>query len=155
MPVNVDRKIIFDAVKRLRGGAAYSTADVAILDAAIDAAIREVPAVEPAAPPTSPRFALSQTSLGRLAPVRKQLADTVKRAIQLSLVDFRVQQGERTLAEQKAAVAAGNSRTMHSKHLRQSDGTVWAVDLVVLTNGAVNWSFPLYAGIAHAMDQAA
>ena len=62
MPVNVDRKIIFDAVKRLRGGAAYSTADVAILDAAIDAAIREVPAVEPAAPPTSPRFALSQAN---------------------------------------------------------------------------------------------
>ena len=36
----------------------------------------------------------------------------------------------RTVAEQKAKVAAGESRTMKSKHLAQADGFAHAVDLV-------------------------
>ena len=36
----------------------------------------------------------------------------------------------RTLAEQEAKVAAGVSRTLRSKHLRQADGFAHAVDMV-------------------------
>ena len=155
MPVN--RKVIFDAVKALRNGQAYTPADVKVLDSAIDIATGEHVATAADGPPvTAPsQFSLSQLSLIRLAHVKPQIVECVKLAITLSLVDFRVQQGERTLEEQKAAVAAGNSRTMHSKHLLQADGYVWAVDLVVMLNGQVSWEFNRYAAIALAMDQAA
>jgi len=158
MPVNVNRKVIFDAVKQLRGGKPYVQAEVNILDKAIDQAISEVsvsPTEAPQAPQTSARFQLGDHSLNELKPVKAELARCVKRAIELTVVDFRVQEGERTLAEQRAAVAAGNSRTMHSKHLRQADGTVWAVDLVAIIDGKVSWDFPYYAAIARAMDSAA
>jgi peptidoglycan L-alanyl-D-glutamate endopeptidase CwlK len=158
MPVN--RKLIFDASKRL--GAIYKTAaDVKVMDDAIDAAYAEpvlvtpAPAPQPAPQPMS-QFTLSALSLDRLKGVRPELVACVKLAIRYSLIDFRVQQGQRTLAEQTAAVKAGNSRTMHSKHLVQPDGLVWAVDLVVLDSaGVVDWTFNKYAAIAFAMDKAA
>jgi peptidoglycan L-alanyl-D-glutamate endopeptidase CwlK len=154
MPVN--RKVIFDAVKALRNGQGYTLPEVKMLDAAIDVATGEhlVTVNVPPAPAPS-KFKLSQLSLNNLAHVKPQIVDCVKLAITKTLTDFRVQQGERTLAEQKAAVAAGNSRTMHSKHLRQADGFVWAVDLVCIVDGKVSWEFNRYAAIALAMDQAA
>lgn len=100
-------------------------------------------------------FILSQLSKDRLAPVRPQLQHTVELAIGYTAVDFRVNQGLRTIQEQKKAVAEGHSRTMHSKHLMQSDGFVWAVDLVALVRGAVSWDFVKYGDIAAAMDKAA
>ena len=100
-------------------------------------------------------FVLGTLSRSRLEPVLPQLANCVERAIALSRVDFRVNQGLRTIEEQRKAVATGHSRTMRSKHLRQADGFVWAVDLVVLTNGVVDWSFNKYAAVALAMDRAA
>lgn len=112
------------------------------------------PAVVPPAPVAHP-FRLSARSQQELLPVRPELARTVELAITMSEVDFRVNQGLRTMEEQKKAVASGNSRTMHSKHLRQADGNVWAVDLVVLKDGVVSWRFETYAYIAAAMDQAA
>lgn len=147
----VNRKIIFDAVKQLRGGVPYTPADVVILDKAIDEAL--LPDTPAPAPPT--RFHLSELSKSRLEGVRSELRRCVELAITFTPVDFRVQQGLRTLAEQKAAVAAGNSRTMKSKHLPQADGKAWAVDLVVILDGKVNWDFNRYAGIAWAMDRAA
>ena len=59
------------------------------------------------------------------------------------------------------AVRAGNSRTMKSKHLRQADGYVWAVDLVALEDTdhdgdtEASWRFDAYAALARAMDRAA
>lgn len=120
--------------------------------------IPPIPAAEtklPLAAEVQKHFTLSQISRDRLKNVHPKLKQCVELAITISLVDFRVQQGERSLADQKKAVASGNSRTMRSKHLMQSDGLVHAVDLVVLRNGVVDWTFDLYAYIALAMDQAA
>lgn len=100
-------------------------------------------------------FTLSLTSRARLEFVHPKLVQCVELAITYSLVDFRVQQGLRSVADQRKAVAEGHSRTMKSKHLKQADGFVWAVDLVVLTDGVVDWTFEHYANIALAMDKAA
>lgn len=152
MPVN--RKLIFDASKLL--GAKYrNAADVAVMDHAIDLAFSEPLPAPPPEPPASSTYKLSQTSLDRLDKVRPELVATVKLAIRYTLVDFGVNQGERSLADQKAAVAAGNSRTMHSKHLIQPDGKVWAVDLVAYVGGKITWDFNTYGAIACAMDRAA
>lgn len=159
----VDRKLIFDAAKVL--GAKFKTAaDVAVMDNAIDSAFSLPVAPKPAAPVAPPApvakssrpiFTLSDISKQRLANVHPKLKQCVELAIGYCPVDFRVQQGERSLADQKKAVASGNSRTMKSKHLLRPDGQVWAVDLVVLKGGVVTWEFNEYAGIAWAMDKAA
>lgn len=115
----------------------------------------------PAAPTPAPTlappgtFVLSATSIAKLEPVHPRLRRCVELAISYSIVDFRVNQGLRSIEDQRKAVASGNSRTMKSKHLRQSDSYVWAVDLVALVGGVVSWDFPLYAAIAVAMDKAA
>jgi peptidoglycan L-alanyl-D-glutamate endopeptidase CwlK len=94
-------------------------------------------------------FELGAASRGRLARVHADLRRVVERAIGLSAVDFRVLEGVRTLARQKALVAAGASRTMKSRHL-----TGHAVDLGALVGGRIAWDWPLYAKIADAMKQA-
>jgi peptidoglycan L-alanyl-D-glutamate endopeptidase CwlK len=100
-------------------------------------------------------FVLGVQSRSKLELVKPSLKLCVQKAIGYSTVDFRVNQGLRTLAQQKQAVAEGHSRTMKSKHLIQPDGFVWAVDLVMLTKGQVDWTFNKYAAIAFAMDKAA
>lgn len=100
-------------------------------------------------------FVLGSLSISKLNLVKPPLKLCVQRAIAYSDVDFRVNQGLRTITEQKKAVATGHSRTMHSKHLVQPDGFVWAVDLVALVNGVVSWEFTKYGAIAQAMDRAA
>lgn len=159
--MRLDRKIIFGAVRTIllaRTGKTYTDGEIKALDAAFDETERAaglIPAAPQVTVPSVGRFVLGSKSVDELKPVKAELANVVRLAIQLTTVDFRVNQGERTEAEQKAAVAAGNSRTMKSKHLRQADGTVWAVDLVALVNGQVTWDFNTYAHIAFAMDQAA
>lgn len=136
----LDRKIIFDCVRKLRDGKPYTQAEVVLLDAAIDAALATIPVAppKPSLPlaPAKPAitaapngFVLGTQSRKELEPVHPKLRMCVERAIQYSMVDFRVNQGERTIEEQKKAVASGNSRTMKSKHLRQSDGLVWAASV--------------------------
>ena len=100
-------------------------------------------------------FKLSSISMNNLHLVKPALVSCVEKAITLSTQDFRVNQGLRTLAQQRTAVAQGHSRTMHSKHLIQPDGFVWAVDLVAWVDGAISWDFSKYDAIAFAMDQAA
>lgn len=94
-------------------------------------------------------FKLSQRSLDKLTGVDPRLVAVVKRAIQLSSVDFGVTEGLRTLATQKKYVAAGKSQTLKSKHL---DGN--AVDLVAYIDGEVCWELNVYDNIADAMAKA-
>lgn len=101
------------------------------------------------------KFVLGARSQGRLNSLLPALAKCVRRAIELTTVDFTVLQTTRTIEEQREAVAAGNSRTMHSKHLPQADGFAHAVDLGVWVGGKVSWEFGIYADIAYAMDRAA
>ena len=100
-------------------------------------------------------FKLSSGSLGKLEGVNPLLVDTVKRAIEVSSVDFGVIYGVRSLAEQKKLYKAGRSQTMKSKHLLQQDGTSHAVDLMAYDGSDPSWDIVMYDDIADAMKQAA
>ena len=96
------------------------------------------------------KYNLSSRSLSKLDGVEDNLVRVVKRAIQLTKVDFGVTCGVRTYAEQKKLVASGASQTMKSKHL-----TGDAVDVMAYLNGAGSWDLSLYDGICDAMAEAA
>jgi peptidoglycan L-alanyl-D-glutamate endopeptidase CwlK len=81
--------------------------------------------------------------------------DTVKRAIEMSSVDFGVIYGVRSLEEQKKLYAAGRSQTMKSRHLIQQDGTSHAVDLMAYDGSDPSWDIVMYDDIADAMKEAA
>ena len=95
-------------------------------------------------------FKLSQKSLDRLSGVHPDLVAVVKRAIEITEVDFAVLEGVRSVARQEQLVKAGASQTMKSRHL-----TGHAVDLGAYVNGSVRWDWPLYDKIALAMKAAA
>jgi peptidoglycan L-alanyl-D-glutamate endopeptidase CwlK len=95
-------------------------------------------------------FKLSASSLKKLEGIDPKLADVVKRAIEITKVDFGVTEGLRTLATQKKYVATGKSQTMNSKHL-----TGDAVDLVAYVGSKISWEEKLYDDLADAMKQAA
>jgi peptidoglycan L-alanyl-D-glutamate endopeptidase CwlK len=98
----------------------------------------------------SHNWVLSSRSRERLAGVKPDLADTVKRALELSPIDFGVSEGKRTLERQKLLVSQGASQTMKSKHL-----TGDAVDLVGYLDAHVSWEMSIYCKIADAVRQAA
>ena len=100
-------------------------------------------------------FKLSGRSLNKLEGVNPLLVDTVKRAIEVSSVDFGVIYGVRTLEEQKKLYAAGRSQTMKSRHLIQQDGTSHAVDLMAYDGSDPSWDIVMYDDIADAMKEAA
>lgn len=100
-------------------------------------------------------FKLSQRSLDKLDGVHPEMVATVKRAIELTKVDFGVTYGVRTLQAQKELVAAGRSQTMKSKHLIQGDGYSHAVDLVAYQGSDVVWELNVYDDICDAMAEAA
>lgn len=95
-------------------------------------------------------FELSLRSLDRLNGVDDSLVVVVKRAIELTTVDFGVSEGLRSVERQKELVAKGASKTMNSKHI---DGL--AVDLVAYIDGRVSFELNLYDNIADAMAAAA
>ena len=95
-------------------------------------------------------FKLSERSLFNLQGVDKSLVKVVKRAIQITTVDFGVICGLRTLEQQKALVAKGASQTLNSKHVEGK-----AVDLMAYIDGRASWELNLYDDIALAMKYAA
>ena len=100
-------------------------------------------------------FVLGAKSLLKLDDVSPALVGLVKRAIELTPVDFGVHDGVRSLQTQRAMVASGASKTLDSKHLVQPDGFGHAVDLVPYIDGQLRWEWtPIYS-IAAAMSQAA
>lgn len=86
---------------------------------------------------------LSASSLARLKGVHPDLVRVVKRAAQLTKVDFAVVEGVRTLERQKQLLAAGATTLLKSRHL-----TGHAVDLVPLIDGKARWDWPLYRKLA-------
>lgn len=107
-------------------------------------------------------FSLSKASMSKLHGVHPDLVKVVKRAIELTTVDFRVTCGVRTFAEQKALYAQGRTapgkivtNTMNSMHLIQHSGYSHAVDVVALVGNKVSWNWPDYEKIADAMFAAA
>ena len=100
-------------------------------------------------------YKLSGRSLNKLEGVHPTMVDTVKRAIQLSKVDFGVIYGVRSLAEQKRLYEAKRSQTMKSKHLVQEDGYSHAVDLMAYDGSDPSCDIVMYDDIADAMKAAA
>lgn len=95
-------------------------------------------------------YKLSARSLAKLEGVHEDLVAVVKRAIEITDVDFGVTEGLRTVERQKELVAKGASQTMRSRHL-----TGHAVDLVAYVGSEARWDWPLYDKLADAMKRAA
>lgn len=95
-------------------------------------------------------YVLSKKSLDRLTGVHPDLVRVVKRAIEITTVDFAVLEGVRSKSRQEQLVKAGASQTMNSRHI-----TGHAVDLGAYVSGSVRWDWPLYHKIADAVKQAA
>ncbi|BDI36086.1 M15 family metallopeptidase [Escherichia coli] len=92
----------------------------------------------------------SYRSENNLDGVKRELVAVVRRALELTEVDFGITEGLRTKERQKQLVAEGKSQTMNSRHL-----TGDAVDVVAYMGSQVSWNWPLYEKIAQAFKQAA
>lgn len=99
-------------------------------------------------------MSLDAASLKKLADVHPDLVKVAKRAAEISTVKFRITQGARSLAQQRALVKSGASRTMRSRHLIAPNGLAHAVDVVALVGSRISWELPLYHRIADAFRQA-
>ncbi len=95
-------------------------------------------------------YKLSQKSLDRLKGVHPDLVKVVKRAIELTPIDFRITEGLRTKERQAYLLKKGATRTMRSRHI-----TGHAIDFVALPSGQVSWEWSHYPKIADAFKQAA
>lgn len=103
-------------------------------------------------PPKLASYLLSEQSLQRLNGVHLDLVKVVKRAIQITEMDFAVNEGLRTVERQRQLVNKGASQTMASNHITGN-----AVDLVPTPDGgAMNWNdWNNYYPMATAMRKAA
>jgi len=95
-------------------------------------------------------FILSQKSMRRLEGVNPALVQVVKRAIQITPIDFIVVEGLRTKERQAYLVEKGASKTMNSRHL-----TGDAVDLAPIVDNKVSWDWKHFYPLAEAVKQAA
>jgi len=95
-------------------------------------------------------FKLSKRSQDNLLGVDPTLVSIVRRAIQITTVDFAVTEGVRSAKRQQELFAKGATQTLQSKHL-----TGRAVDLVAFIGGRISWELNLYDEIADAMRLAA
>lgn len=99
---------------------------------------------------TMSTYHLGTRSLAELEGVHADLVKVVKRAIEITPIDFAVTDGKRTMEEQRAYVASGASQTMDSRHL-----TGHAIDLVAFIGNKGRWELDLLCKIALAMRCAA
>lgn len=95
-------------------------------------------------------FILSQKSLRRLEGVHPDLVKVVKRAIQITPIDFIVVEGLRNKERQAYLVEKGASKTMNSRHL-----TGHAVDLAPIVDNKVSWDWKHFYPLAEAVKKAA
>ena len=95
-----------------------------------------------------PKFILGDRSTKNLVGVNADLVKVVKRALELSPVDFTVIEGLRTKERQAELMKQGFTRTLNSRHIIGE-----AVDIVPLP---VDWKNPKPFGlVAEAMKKAA
>lgn len=95
-------------------------------------------------------FKFSQRSENNLKGVNPDLVKIVRRALQLSPVDFGITEGLRTVERQRQLVAAGKSQTMNSRHISGH-----AVDVFAYPTSVGSWEWKYYEQIATAFKQAA
>jgi len=106
-------------------------------------------------------FYLGRRSLSRLEGVHPDLIRVVKHAIRVSVCDFTILEGVRSIERQRKLFQAGASKIMNSRHIAKVSlnspelGPVGhAVDLGAYVDGTVRWDWPLYYQIANAMKLA-
>ena len=96
-------------------------------------------------------FKLSTRSLTKLQGVDKRLVAVVRRAIEITTVDFGVVDGVRTPEQQMEYFKKGVSQiSVGGKHVEGK-----AVDLMAYVGARGSWELNLYDNIADAMKQAA
>lgn len=95
-------------------------------------------------------MALNERSEKNLTGVHADLVKVVRRADELTEVEFIVTEGLRSMKRQRELVAAGASKTLKSRHL-----TGHAIDFAPIIAGQVTWKWPPFAIIAAAFKQAA
>jgi peptidoglycan L-alanyl-D-glutamate endopeptidase CwlK len=93
---------------------------------------------------------LSARSLSRLEGVHPDLVRVVKRAAEMSDLDFTVLEGVRTLARQRELLKQGATTTLNSRHL-----TGHAVDLAPIRGKTIYWDWPMYHRLAKIVKAAA
>ncbi|HEF8774301.1 TPA: M15 family metallopeptidase [Providencia stuartii] len=97
------------------------------------------------------KFLLSRRSEENLRGVHPDLVKVVRRALELSNVDFMVIEGKRNEARQRQLFASGKSKTMNSRHL-----TGHAIDCAPIINREIPWDdWSKFAQVAVAMKKAA
>lgn len=94
-------------------------------------------------------FVLSRRSLKNLEAVHEDLVRVVKRALEITTVDFTAIEGIRSEERQKKLFESGASKTMNSRHL-----TGHAVDLAAWVGGKIDWHWEHYEKIADAVKSA-
>lgn len=82
--------------------------------------------------------------------VHPDLVKVIRRAIQISKIDFKVLEGVRSVARQRELVKKGASQTMKSRHIHG-----FAVDIAPFVEGQIRWDWPLYYELAATVKQAA
>ncbi|MEB0790612.1 M15 family metallopeptidase [Citrobacter portucalensis] len=92
-------------------------------------------------------FRFSQRSENNLKGVKPALVNVIRRALELTPVDFIVIEGLRTQARQKELVATGKSQTMNSRHLTGN-----AVDIIPVNT---TWNIEEFKPLLKAVKQAA
>lgn len=95
-------------------------------------------------------FKFGQRSEERLKDVHPDLVKVVRRALEISKVDFAVLEGIRSPERQAQMVKSGASQTLNSRHL-----TGHAIDVAPVVGNQVRWDWPLYYPLAEAMKAAA
>ncbi|EBC5894661.1 M15 family peptidase [Salmonella enterica subsp. enterica serovar Infantis] len=95
------------------------------------------------------KFKFSQRSEKNLNGVNPDLVKVIRRALEITPVDFIVIEGVRTQARQKDMVATGKSQTMNSRHLSGN-----AVDIIpVNTTWKIEEFKPLLKAVKQAADE--
>lgn len=92
-------------------------------------------------------FKFSQRSENNLKGVNPDLVKVIRRALEITPVDFIVIEGLRTQSRQKELVATGKSQTMNSRHL-----TGHAVDIIPVNT---TWKIEEFHPLLKAVKQAA
>jgi peptidoglycan L-alanyl-D-glutamate endopeptidase CwlK len=94
-------------------------------------------------------FRFSKRSEGNLAGVNPALVKVVRRALELTVVDFGITEGLRSEARQRDLLREGKSQTLRSRHL-----TGHAVDVVAYLGREISWDWKYYEQIAAAFKRA-
>lgn len=137
---------------------AHNTDNGTLLMPQLDATIGQSSSLsvkEPVRRHSGSGFKFGSKSQRELEGVHPILVDVATLALDFSTQDFMIFDGLRTQDEQRNHVRRGNSKTMHSKHLPQSDGMSHAVDAVPVVGTIPKWEWPLIYPVVMAFDKAA